>query len=428
LRQRWMALLCCLFGALALGLVACGDDDDDEKADTGGGGATASKKVKIYSSLPRQGSNRPQTLDVEAGMKLALKQHKNKAGSCTISYKALDDSTAQAGQWDPGATSANARKVAQDKSAVALLGEFNSGASQISIPITNEAGLLQVSPANTALELTKDAGPNDKGAPEKYYKTGKRTYGRVVPADHIQGSAQADWMKEKGVKKLYILDDKQVYGAGVAKTTGDAAKLAGIQVVGTDSIDAKAANYRSLASKIKASGVDAVFYGGITQNNAVQLYKDLGAALPDATLWGPDGVAETTFTSDLPPDVQKRTFITVATINPKDYGPKGQKFFSDFKATYGKDQPEPYAIYGFEAMDVTLDSMDRAGAKCNDRQSVIDEFLKTKDKVGVTGTYDIDEDGDVTLSTFGRHLVVNGKLSPIKTVKVTKDSNGKPLG
>ena len=111
-------------------------------------------------------------------------------------------------------------RSSNDDNAIALIGEFNSGASAISIPITNEAGLLQVSPSNTALELTKDAGPDDKGAPEKYYPTGERTYGRVVPADHIQGSAQAEWMDEEGVTKLYTLDDKQVYGAGVAKTTG----------------------------------------------------------------------------------------------------------------------------------------------------------------------------------------------------------------
>jgi branched-chain amino acid transport system substrate-binding protein len=415
-----MAAVCCVLAASYV--AACGGDDNG-----GGGGTTASKKVTIYSSLPLQGSSRPQSLDVIKGEKLALKERGNKGGSCTVTYKSLDDSTAQAGTWDPGQTSSNARKVSQDKSSIALLAEFNSGASAISIPITNEAGILQISPSNTALELTKNPGPAGKGAPDKYYPSGKRNYARVVAADHIQGSAQADWMEEKGVKKLYVLNDRQVYGAGVAKTTGDAAKRRGIQVVGQDGIDVKAPNYRSLASKIKGTGADAVFFGGIVDNNAVQLYKDVGAALPNATLWGPDGVATTTFVKPLPADIAKRTFLTVATINPKDYGPKGQKFYKDFKTEYGGKAPEPYAIYGFEAMDLALDAMKRAGDKCNDRQKVIDEVFSTKNKQGVAGTYDIDKDGDVTLHQFGRHIIVKGALSPVKTVEVKEDSNGKPL-
>jgi branched-chain amino acid transport system substrate-binding protein len=424
LRVRW--ILVCLLGALALGVAACGDDDDDDGG--GGGGTTASTDVTIYSSLPLQGASRVQSLDVQRGAELALDQRGGKAGACTVEYQKLDDSTAQAGTWDPGATSANARKVSNDDNAIALLGEFNSGASAISIPITNEAGILQVSPANTALELTKDAGPDDKGAPEKYYPSGERTYGRVVPADHIQGSAQAEWMAEEGVKKLYVLDDKQVYGLGVAKTTGDAAELNGIEVVGTDGIDPKAPNYRSLASKIADSGADAVFFGGIVDNNAVQLYKDLGAALPDATLWGPDGVATSTFTNDLPEDVQARTYLTVATISEEDYPPKGQKFFADFKAKYNQKIVQPYAIYGYEAMDVVLDAMERAGDSCNDRQAVIDEFFNTTDKEGVIGTYDIDDDGDVNISQFGRFRVENGELTKGVTVQVKQDSNGNPLG
>jgi branched-chain amino acid transport system substrate-binding protein len=382
----------------------------------------------IYSSLPLQGATRQNSLDVQSGVELALEQRNAKAGACTVEYKKLDDSTAQAGAWDPGATSANARKVVNDENAIALIGEFNSGASAISIPITNEAGLLQVSPSNTALELTKDAGPDDKGAPDKYYPTGERNYGRVVPADHIQGSAQAEWMAEEGVKSVYTLDDKEVYGAGVAKTVADAAELNGIEVAGSDSIDPDAANYRSLADKVAESGADAVFFGGITANNGVQLFKDLGAALPEATFWGPDGVAESAFTNDIPADVAERMHITVATINPKDYGPKGQKFFEDFQAKYDQDVIQPYAIYGFEAMDVILDAMERAGEDCNNRQTVIDEFFNTEGKEGVTGTYDIDEDGDVNLSQFGRHSVVDGELSPIQTVQVSQDSNGNPLG
>lgn len=423
-----MTLLVCLFGALAVGVSACGDDDDDDGGG-GGGGATASKNVTIYSSLPLQGASRPQSLDVQRGAQLALDQRNAKAGSCTVEYKKLDDSTAQAGTWDAGATSANARKVVTDDNSIALIGEFNSGASAISIPITNEAGILQISPSNTAVELTMDSGPAISGEPDKYYPTGERTFGRVVAADHIQGAAVADWMEEVGVKRLYVLDDRQVYGAGVGKTTADAAKLRGIEVVGgPDGIDPKAPNYRSLAAKIADSGADAVFFGGIVDNNAVQLWKDLGAALPDATLWGPDGVATSTFTNDVPPDIAERTYITVATINPKDYGPKGQKFFDDFKREYNAKVIQPYAIYGFEAMDVILDSMDRAGESCNDRQAVIDEFFNTKNKEGVTGTYDINENGDVTSNQFGRHRIENGELTPIKTVTVEEDSNGEPLG
>jgi branched-chain amino acid transport system substrate-binding protein len=418
-------MLVCLLGALALGVAACGDDDDD---DGGGGGSTASKDVVVYSSLPLQGATRENALDVQKGVELALEQRNGKAGSCTVEYKKLDDSTAQAGAWDPGATSANARRVVNDDNAIALIGEFNSGASAISIPITNEAGLLQVSPANTALELTKDAGPDDKGAPEKYYPAGTRTYGRVVPADHIQGGAQAEWMAEEGVTKLYTLDDKEVYGAGVAKAVADAAELNDIEVVGSGSIDPNAPNYRSLAAEIRDSGADAVFYGGITANNAVQLYKDLGAAMPDATFWGPDGVAESAFTNDLPKDVADRTYITVATIPQSEYPPRGQKFFEDFQAKYDQKVIQPYAIYGFEAMDVVLDSMERAGDACNDRQAVIDEFFNTQDKEGVTGTYDIDEDGDVNISQFGRYRIENGELNEGIAVQVKQDSNGNPLG
>ena len=91
------------------------------------------------------------------GIKLALAEAGGKAGQWTVNYQSLDDSTAAAAAWDPGQTAANARKVATDPKAVYYIGEFNSGASEMSIPILNQGGIPQVSPANTYVGLTTSA-------------------------------------------------------------------------------------------------------------------------------------------------------------------------------------------------------------------------------------------------------------------------------
>ena len=84
-------------------------------------------------------------------------------------------------------------------------------------------------------------------------------------------------------KGSYLLNDKQVYGQGIAKNTEAALGPTGIKVVGRDGWDGKASNFRALANKIKASGADAVFAGGIVDNNGPQLFKDLSAAMPNAS-------------------------------------------------------------------------------------------------------------------------------------------------
>src|SRR5205085_168881 len=125
------------------------------------------------------------------GAKIALADAGGHVGKWKINFRTLDDSTAAAGQWEAGQTGDNARKAVQDNTTIAYMGEFNSGASAISIPILNKAAILQVSPANTAVGLTKKEPGATAGEPAKYYPTGKRTYGRVVPRDKIQGAAMA---------------------------------------------------------------------------------------------------------------------------------------------------------------------------------------------------------------------------------------------
>jgi branched-chain amino acid transport system substrate-binding protein len=417
LRVRSVAASSCLTVALAFGVAACGSSD---KSSTSGGGSTGSTNLTIYSSLPLQGDSRPQSESVVNGEKLALQEHGGKVGKYTIKYVSLDDSTAATGKWEPGATSSDARKAAQDKSTIAYLGEFNSGASAISIPILNEAGILQVSPSNTYVGLTRSEGA-DKGEPDKYYPSGKRTYGRVVPADHIQAAAQVAYQKAQGCKKTYILNDKEVYGKGIADAVQNDGKAQGLVIAGNDGIDTKAANFRSLATKIKGTGADCMFFGGITDNKAAQVWKDVGAANPTMKLFGPDGVAESAFTTKIPASLQTRTFITNPTLDPKLYPPAAQDFFKTYKQKYGKT-PEPYAIYGYEAMQVALLAIQNAGEKGNDRQAVIDQFFKIKDRDSVLGKYSIDANGDTTLSDYGGDKVKGGQLVFDKVIKAQAPS------
>ncbi len=411
MRVRSAAATGCLLTALAFGVAACGGDDEGG----GGGGGEGRTSLTIYSSLPLQGDSRPQSESVVNGMKLALEEASGKVGKFTVKYKSLDDATAAAGKWEPGQTSANARKAAQDASTIAYLGEFNSGASAISIPIINEAGILQVSPSNTYVGLTRAEGA-DAGEPDKYYPSGKRTYGRVVPADHIQAAAQVAYQKDEGCTKLYVLNDKEVYGKGIADQVAAIGKGQGLQVLGNDGIDTKAANFRTIATKIRSAGADCMFFGGITQNKGVQVFSDVHAANPDIKLFGPDGVAETPFTSKLSSAVEKVTYITNPTLDPKLYPPAAQDFFDTFKQKYGKE-PEPYAIYGYEAMKVALLAIQNAGDKGNDRQAVIDAFLNIKDRDSVLGKYSIDENGDTTLSDYGANKVEDGELVFNKVLK-----------
>src|SRR5262245_12923575 len=262
-----------VIAVLALSVAACGGDDD-----SGGGGQVGGKTLDVYSSLPLQGAQRPNTTDLVRGVQLALKQHGGKAAGFTIKYESLDDSTAQAGAWTPEATQANAGKVAQDDKSIAYIGEFNSGASAISIPVLNEVPIAQVSPANTAVGLTTDEPGADKGEPEKYYPTGVRHYLRIVPKDTIQGAALATVMKKDGCKNAYLLNDKEVYGAGVARNIEMSAKGQGLKVLGNEGIDPKAPNFRSVAAKLRDAGTDCFVFGGITANGGVQLYKDVHAA------------------------------------------------------------------------------------------------------------------------------------------------------
>jgi branched-chain amino acid transport system substrate-binding protein len=419
LRFHRLITLGCVVAAASTGVVACGDDDDSGGGGGGGGDSAGGGELHIYSSLPLEGAQRGQSTALVNGAKLALEQAGGKAGDFTIKYTSLSDASAQAGNWTPELTSANARKAAQDDKTAVYIGEFNSGASAVSIPILNEGGVPQISPSNTAVGLTSDAAGADKGEPEKYYPAGTRTYTRIVPKDTIQGAALATIMKEDGCTNVAIANDKEVYGAGLARNVESAAKGQGLKIDFNEGIDPKAANYRSLASRAKGDGVDCFAFSGTTSNNAAQIFKDFSAAIPDAKLYGPDGVAEAAFTDPkeggIPSSVGAKTTLTVATLAPDKYPPEGQEFFKQYGEKYGDDTPDPYAIYGYEAMNLALDAIKRAGS--GDKEKILEALFATKDRKSVLGTYSIDENGDTSLTDYGVYKIEGGELTFDKTVK-----------
>jgi branched-chain amino acid transport system substrate-binding protein len=418
-RRRLAGAAACL--VLAVGPGACGEDDDDDgNGGQGGGGET----VNVYSSLPLQGGQRLQTTAMVDGIKLALEQAGGKAGQVKVTYTSLDDSTAQAGTWTPEATSANARRVAQDDSAIAYIGEFNSGASAISIPLLNEVPVAQISPSNTAVGLTSDEPGADEGEPDKYYPSGERHYLRIVPKDTIQGAALATLMSEDGCGNAYILNDKEVYGEGLARNIESAAAEVGVEVLANEGIDPKAPNFRSQAATMKSEGAECFVFAGVTPNGAVQLYKDVAAALPDARLYGPDGVSNPEFfdaqEGGLPADVAAKVKVTVATLAPDEYPPDGQEFFDRFREKYDVESVDPYAIYGYEAMRLVLDTCEQLGPDCTDRQAMIDALFETKGRESVLGTYDIDENGDTTITDYGVYRVKGGELVFDRTIQAAE--------
>lgn len=368
----------------------------------GDGGAT----IKIVSSLPRTGSAKGQTDTIVNSIKMALAEVNSKVGSFTIVYEDLDDATAAKGNWDAAKEAENANKAVNDREVMAYIGTFNSGAAAISIPILCRADLVMVSPANTYPGLTKPE-KGEQGEPEKFYPGCKRNYTRVVPADDLQGAAGANWAKQIGVKRVYVLDDTELYGRGIAVVFADTARKIGLEIAGgPEGIDGKASDYRALAQKIRATSPEMVYFGGVSQNNAGKLAQDLRAAMPDIKIMGPDGIYEKAYI-DAAGSAAEGTYVTFGGVPAAKLGGKGADWYKKYRDQF-KSEPEAYAAYGYEAAKVVLAAIARAGKA--DRAAIRDAVFATKDFDGALGKWSFDANGDTTLVDMSGRQVKGGKF------------------
>jgi branched-chain amino acid transport system substrate-binding protein len=372
---------------------------------------SGSQQYLIASDLPLQGAGRSQNLAMQKAIQYILTLQKFKAGKYSIGYQGCDDSTAQTGAWDSAKCSANGRAYAANKAVLGVLGTFNSGCAKLEVPILNRAPGGQVamlSSANTNVGLTHKAPWNDPGEPGIYYPTGVRNYARVAASDDYQGPAAVNLLQSKAfklsqgkkfapIKNVYILHDNQTFGKGVAQAFEAKAKAKGIKVLGFEPWDAKATSYEAIAERIKGTGAQSVYLGGIVCNNGVKLLKDLRSVLGAKPVFvGPDGWTpyEATLKAG---SAALGMYISYAglpleIIQKSKTGKAFIKSFSKFLKLPKGQLPPPYSVYQAQSAQVMLTAIANSNGT---RGSVTKALFKVQVKNGIMGTFHFDRNGDI---------------------------------
>jgi ABC-type branched-subunit amino acid transport system substrate-binding protein len=308
-------------------------------------------------------------LDAE---QLALRQAGTSVGKFTVRLVLLNGKK----------ISDNARSAVQNSAAIAYLGEIGPGTSQDSVQITNELGLLQVSPTDTAAYLTQ-AVPAVSGSPTTFYpsrSTYHETFARVVPTTTQEATAITAEMHTLGLTKLYVAGDSTSYGATITGEVRAAAAKQGLSLVSG------------------ASGADAVFYGGIDAAAATKALDQAATASPTAKLFAPSAFYDDAFVAGLSAAAQRNLYVSAPGFTPATLTPAGQQFVTAFRGAYGH-APAPQAIFGYEAMSAVLAVLKEAGVGAGSRATVVNDFLTLHDRQSVLGTYSISS-GDTSLAPF----------------------------
>ena len=377
--------------------------------------AQSATTLWISSDLPKQGGSADQSASTNKAIRLLLKQQGNKAGKFNIKFREYDNSTAAKGSWDDAQCAKNAQAHVASRDEVAVMGTYNSGCAKIIVPILNQdpkGPMVMVSNANTNPGLTKAWDP---GEPDKYYPTGKRNYWRVVTTDDNQGSAAAQFAKSQGVKSVYVLNDRQTYGQGVARSFTSAAKKLGLNVLSSgdagEGWDDKAPNYEALFTKIAALKPDMVYVGGIFDLNGGQLVKDKVKYLGDNTkvkFMMPDGFTGYPDFLALPEAAGAYLSFTGLSIDQFPKGGAAENFQKAYQKEYKEAPTSSFSVYGAAAAQVILDAV----ARSNGTRKDVFQKMKTVDipaAKSVVGTrLKFDDNGDI-LSRDITILVVKDK-------------------
>ena len=382
---------------------------------------TSKGTIKLYSSWPLTGSYATLGPDAVEAVKLCIADFGGAAGGYALSYEALDDGVAaNNGGWEAGKETENVNKVINDAEAMVYMATYNSGAAKISIPITNAAGLAQISYANTYPGLTKAIeGVTEEGEPDIYYPSGKRNYMRVCPADDIQGAAGANWaFTEMGKKKAYILHDNSLYGKGVAAVFQARFLELGGEVLGFEGYKADAGDYQSVMAAIADKGPDMLMLGATVDSNAAKVVQDFrGVMSPDDVLFlGPDGLINAAFVEGAA-DAAEGAWLTFAGYTPDkllELGGPGADYVTRITEVLGHS-PDSYAVYAYETTVAVIQAITVAGNA--DRTAILDALWATEGFVSLLGfTWSFTDTGDTDSAIIGLSQIVDGAIKYNKAI------------
>jgi branched-chain amino acid transport system substrate-binding protein len=381
--------------------------------------------------MPQQGSELAGSQPVINGAKLAIKQAANKAGSYTIEFPdalILDD--AVNGVHDPTQGALNVGIFVADPKVIGMIGPLNSNVARAQIPVTNEAGLAQCSPANTNEGLTK---PEFGALDIRSAKPTAINYVRVATTDDLQGPANARYLAEDlGVTKLYIIDDTETFGKGIADNVSKYwTETLGLEVVGHDSVPKSTTDYASILTTAKAKNPEGIYFGGVTASGGARILKAaVQVGLGDIPYMGPDGINDGTGET---PD----SFLNLAgadaknsysTLAGKASFPGQDKFNQEYKAEFGIDATG-YAIQGYACMQILLDAIARASATNPSGDAAVREAVRaalsdTAHKYQTAmGEISFDANGDTSQKTVSVYSVdtaaANGKGAWVPKKEIT---------
>jgi branched-chain amino acid transport system substrate-binding protein len=377
-----------------------------------GAGATAAiakgGAIKIGIDLPITGADASDGVPAENGAKLAIDQANSKGTVAGYKLEAFVLDNAVNGVHDPAQGARNVQQFVGDNATVAFVGPFNSNVAKVEIPISNEAGIAQISPSATNEGLTK---PQYGGLDLRKSNPTRIAFFRVCTTDDIQGPAGADYALSKLSKKAaYIVDDNETYGLGVANNFEKEFTAKGGKVLGHDHLTKGQTDFKSLLTKIKGANPDIVIYGGTTSTGGGLLR----AQMPDAGLGtlpylGFDGISDTQFLKDAG-SAADNCYYTVAAVNAAKI-PAAAQFITDYKAAY-KSDIGAYSANCFDAANIIIAAIAKAAADGSvTREAVRANIAATKDFKGVIGTTSFDANGDTTNRIISIYSITKGQTT-----------------